>query len=113
MRTDDLLLELLRPERISSVTFFSARSQHIEFLAAGGEVAVNFGTIEGVLAQKPVLILAGTYAAPGARMLLKKLHMPLLEVAPAADFDELAQLASLRECWDGRHWARCSSPNWT
>ena len=58
-------------------------------MAAGCQVAVNFGTVEEVLAQQPDLVLAGIYTTPGARMLLKKLSMPLLEVAPAANFDEI------------------------
>jgi iron complex transport system substrate-binding protein len=52
-------------------------------------VRVNFGTVEEVLAEKPDLVLAGTYTTPAARSLLKRLHWPLLEVPPAADFDEI------------------------
>jgi iron complex transport system substrate-binding protein len=89
MCTDDLLLELLPPERIASVTYYSRDPSISSFWPQAAKVAVNFGTIEEVLAQKPDLVLAGTYTTPGARMLLKKLHMPLLEVAPAADFDEI------------------------
>jgi iron complex transport system substrate-binding protein len=89
MCTDDLLLELLPPERIASVTYYSRDPSISSFWPQAAKVAVNFGTIEEVLAQKPDLVLAGTYTTPGARMLLKKLSVPLLEVAPAADFDEI------------------------
>jgi iron complex transport system substrate-binding protein len=42
-----------------------------------------------VLAEKPDLVLAGTYTTPAARSLLKKLHWSLLEVAPAVNFDQI------------------------
>ena len=50
---------------------------------------VNTGTIEEVLAEKPDLVLAGTYTTPAARSLLKKLNLPLLEVPPAVDFEQI------------------------
>jgi iron complex transport system substrate-binding protein len=89
MCTDDLLLELLPPERIASVTYYSRDPANSYLWPQAAKVAINFGTIEEVLAERPDLVLAGTYTTPAARSLLKKLHMPLLEVAPAADFDEI------------------------
>jgi iron complex transport system substrate-binding protein len=89
MCTDDLLLELLPPERIASVTYY-ARQPSISYLwPQAAKVAINSGTVEEVLAEKPDLVLAGTYTTPATRALLKKLRMPLFEVAPAADFDEI------------------------
>jgi iron complex transport system substrate-binding protein len=89
MCTDDLLLELLPPERIASVTYYSrARGNSYQWPQAA-KVRMNWGTVEEVLAEKPDLVLAGTYTTPAARALLKKLHWPLLEVPPAADFDEI------------------------
>jgi len=89
MCTDDLLLELLPPERIASVTYY-AREPSISYLwPQAAKVAINWGTVEEVLAENPDLVLAGTYTTPATRSLLKKLQMPLFEVAPAADFDEI------------------------
>jgi iron complex transport system substrate-binding protein len=89
MCTDDLLLELLPPERIASVTYYS-RDPGISYLwPQAAKVRINAGTVEEVLAEKPDLVLAGTYTTPTARALLKKLHMPLLEVPPAVNFDEV------------------------
>jgi len=89
MCTDDLLLELLPPERIASVTYY-ARDATISYQwPQAAKVRINWGTVEEVLAQKPDLVLAGTYTTPAARSLLKKLHWPLLEIAPAADFDAI------------------------
>jgi iron complex transport system substrate-binding protein len=89
MCTDDLLLELLPPERIASVTYY-AREPSISYLwPQAAKVAINSGTVEEVLAENPDLVLAGTYTTPATRSLLRKLQMPLFEVAPAADFDEI------------------------
>jgi iron complex transport system substrate-binding protein len=89
MCTDDLLLELLPPERIASVTYYSRDRSNSYQWPQAAKVRVNWGTVEEVLREKPDLVLAGTYTTPAARALLKKLHWPLLEVAPAADFDEI------------------------
>jgi iron complex transport system substrate-binding protein len=89
MCTDDLLLELLPPERIASVTYYSRDPSNSYQWPQAAKVRVNYGTVEEVLAEKPDLVLAGTYTTPAARSLLKKLGWPLLEVAPAADFDQI------------------------
>lgn len=89
MCTDDLLLELLPPERIASVTYYSRDPSNSYQWPLAAKVRVNSGTVEEVLAEKPDLVLAGTYTTPAARSVLKKLHLPLLEVPPAADFDEI------------------------
>src|SRR5277367_5620286 len=89
MCTDDLLLDLLPPERITSVTYY-ARDPSISYVwPQAAKVAINSGTVEEVLAAKPDLVLAGIYTTPATRSLLKKMHMPLLEVAPAVDFDQI------------------------
>ena len=89
MCTDDLLLELLPPERIASVTYYSRDPGNSYQWPQAAKVRVNYGTVEEVLAEKPDLVLAGPYTTPAARSLLKKLGWPLLEVAPAADFDQI------------------------
>jgi len=89
MCTDDLLLELLPPERIASVTYYSRDPSNSYQWPQAARVRINWGTVEEVLAEKPDLVLAGTYTTPAARSLLKKLHWPLLEVPPAADFDQI------------------------
>jgi iron complex transport system substrate-binding protein len=89
MCTDDLLLELLPPERIASVTYYARDPSNSYQWPQAANVRVNSGTIEEVLAEKPDLVLAGMYTTPAARSLLKKLHLPLLEVPPAGDFDEI------------------------
>ena len=95
MCTDDLLLELLPPERIASVSYYSRDRSNSYQWPQAAKVRINWGTVEEVLAEKPDLVLAGTYTTPAARSLLKKLRRPLLEVPPAADFDEIRAVTRL------------------
>jgi iron complex transport system substrate-binding protein len=89
MCTDDLLLELLPPERIASLTYYSRDPSISQQWPQAAKVRINWGTAEEVLAEKPDLVLAGTYTTPATRSVLKKLGWPLLEVPPATDFDEI------------------------
>jgi iron complex transport system substrate-binding protein len=89
MCTDDLLLELLPPERIASLTYYARRPGNSYLWPQAARVAVNAGTAEEVLATKPDLVLAGSYTTPATRHLLEAMHFPLLEVPPANDFEEI------------------------
>lgn len=87
--TDQLLLQLVPPERITSVTYLS-RSSEYAFLSKEAEaVPVNYGNAEEVLSERPDLVLAGTFAATPARMLLKRIGASLVEVPPAESFDQI------------------------
>lgn len=92
MCTDDLLLELLPPERIASVTYYARRPGNAYLWPQAAHVAVNAGTAEEVLAAHPDLVLAGTYTTPATRRLLHAFNFTLLEVPPANDFDEIRQI---------------------
>jgi len=93
MCTDELLLELLPPERIASVTYYARRPDDNYLWQQAAGIAVNAGTAEEVLAAKPDLVLSGTtYTTPATRRLLEGLHFALLEVPPANDFDEIREV---------------------
>ncbi len=89
MCTDALLLELLPPSRIASVTYLSLKNYNSFYWPRASRLAINYGTAEEVLAEKPDLVLAGTYTTPATRALLRRLHVPMLEVPPARNFDEI------------------------
>jgi iron complex transport system substrate-binding protein len=87
--TDQLLLDLLPPGRIASITYL-ARSPGNSFLWAEAQrVPINHGLAEEVLAQQPDLVLVGTYTTTAARVLLKGIGVPLIEVPPASGFDDI------------------------
>jgi iron complex transport system substrate-binding protein len=93
--TDQLLLQLLPPERITSVTFLS-RSATDSFLhekALG--VPVNYGTSEEVLRQNPDVVLTGNTSTPAVRELLKRIGAPLVEVPRAESFDNIRTVTRL------------------
>ena len=92
MCTDDLLLELLPPDRIASVTYYARSPANSYQWPEAAHVPINSGTVEEVLAEKPDLVLAGTYTTPAARAILKKLGVPLLEIPPASNFDEIRRV---------------------
>jgi iron complex transport system substrate-binding protein len=89
MCTDALLLELLPLNRIASVTYYSREPSNSFLWPQAAKVPINYGNAEEVFAQKPDLVLAGTYTTPAARMVLKKVGIPLLEVPPANNFEEI------------------------
>lgn len=87
--TDLLLLALVPPHRIASITYLAHPA--VEALMPGRDrgVAINHGTAEEILRQKPDLILAGTFSTAVARRLARRTGAPLIEVAPASSFADI------------------------
>ncbi len=84
--TDQYLLMLLPPDRITSVSWLARDPSGSLVAEQAKRVAINRGTAEEVARQHPDLILAGTYTTPATRALLKRLGYPLLEIDDATDF---------------------------
>src|SRR5258706_7157654 len=93
--TDQLLLVLLPRERITSVSFLSLSSQNAVFTAEAAGVPVNYGSLEEVFVQMPDLVIAGTATTPTARGLLSRARIPLLQVPPAENFDQIRSVTRL------------------
>ena len=89
MCTDALLLELLPPSRIASITFLSKDPSNSFLWPQAAKVPINYGSAEEVLAEKPDFVLSGTYTTPATRVLIKKVGIPLLEVPAANNFAEI------------------------
>ncbi len=87
--TDQLLLALLPPDRIASVTFLSRDPETSQMAAHARRVGINHGLAEEVLRQRPDLVLAGTYTTSSTRALLKRLGWPIIEVPPADTIDQI------------------------
>ncbi|WP_404338338.1 ABC transporter substrate-binding protein [Sphingomonas sp. MMS12-HWE2-04] len=87
--TDQLVLALLPPERITSVTWLS-RDRGTSLMAAeAGRVGVNYGMAEEVIREKPDLVIASPFSAPALRGMLKRLGYPMIEIGAANSFDEI------------------------
>jgi iron complex transport system substrate-binding protein len=81
--TDQLVLMLVPPARIASVTWLSRDPATSLMARAAGRVAVNHGLAEEVLHDAPDLVVADSFATPATRALLRRLHVPMIEVASA------------------------------
>src|SRR5271168_2918396 len=87
--TDELLLDLVPPGRIASVSYLSRLPIYSYMWLAAAHVPVNHGLAEDALGENADLILAGTYTGTAAKSLLKKIGMPLVEIPPANSFAEI------------------------
>jgi iron complex transport system substrate-binding protein len=87
--TDQLLLAIVPASRIASVTWLARDPEDSIMAKYADSVAVNHGAAEEVVRDHPDLVLAGTYATPATRDLLKKIGIPVLEIEPADSFDAI------------------------
>src|SRR6516164_10266126 len=93
--TDQLLLVLLPRERITSVSFLSLASQNALLTAEAAGVPVNYGSLEEVFAERPDLVIAGTATTATTRTLLNRSNIPLLQVSPAENFEQIRAVTRL------------------
>ena len=87
--TDQLLLQLVPKERITSVTYLSRSSEYAFLSKEANSVPINYGNAEEILSEHPDLVLAGTFSATPARTLLKRIGTALVEVPPAESFEQI------------------------
>jgi iron complex transport system substrate-binding protein len=88
--TDLLLLQMVPKARIASVTYLAHDAAEVLFPGADAGVAVNHGTSEDIINEKPDLILAGDYSTPETRKLAARaLRTPLIHFKPADNFDDI------------------------
>lgn len=86
---DQLLLDLLPPERITSVTYLSRQPNESYLSEAAWKVGINYGGAEEVVQQRPDLVIAGLYTTADTRALLKSVGIALLELPPANSFQDI------------------------
>ena len=90
--TDQLLLALLPPERITSVTWLAHDPSISLLLQEAKQVATNRGLAEEVVRDQPDLVLAGNFTTPATRGLLHQLKFPLLEIGSLDSFDDIRRV---------------------
>lgn len=86
---DELLLRLLPPSRIASVTFLAADPASSTVADKVGGIALNRGLAEEVVPLAPDLVLTGAYTTRGAAAMLKRLGAPVLELGMPNTLDEV------------------------
>ncbi|MFC0205505.1 ABC transporter substrate-binding protein [Novosphingobium soli] len=89
---DQLVLALLPPERIASVTWLSRDPDGSLMHREAMRVGVNHGLSEEVVRQKPDLVVAGSFTTPATRSLLKRMGYPMIEVDHAESFDDIRRI---------------------
>jgi iron complex transport system substrate-binding protein len=87
--TDALLLDLVAPSRIASVTFLAHEKAALKYWPQAAGVPVNHNTAEEILATRPDLILTDTFTAPSLRPLLARSGARVVEVPPAESFEQI------------------------
>ena len=87
--TDQLVLALLPPERIMSVTWLSRDPSGSLMAEAAQRVGINHGLAEEVVQQQPDLIVTDRFSKPTTRAMLKRLGYPMIEVDDATSFDAI------------------------
>lgn len=90
--TDQLVLALLPPERIASVSFLARDPGGSLMVAQAHAVATNRGRAEEVLAQRPDLVVAGSFGTPALREMLRDLDYPLIEIDQPASLDDIRRV---------------------
>lgn len=93
--TDELLLDLVPPSRIASVTFLSREPASLRMWPAGAAVPVNHNTAEEILATKPDLILTDPFTPPALKSLLAKTGAKIVEVPPAETFEDIRAITRM------------------
>lgn len=89
--TDQMLMMLVEPERIASISFLSLQNERTppELREAASGLPVNHGLAEEVLLQEPDLVLAGTYTARPAVGLLRRMGVQVEDFEPEMSFDDM------------------------
>ncbi|HEX7777046.1 MAG TPA: ABC transporter substrate-binding protein, partial [Parvibaculum sp.] len=87
--TDILALELAAPGTVKSVFRVSAdpHDSPVSDLARG--IPLNDASAEEILSFKPDLVLAHRYSSPFTLDILRRAHVPVLQVGDAATFDDI------------------------
>lgn len=87
--TDLLVLALVPRERIASITYLAHPAAEMLMPGRDRGVAINHGSAEEIVRQKPDLILAGTFSTPAARRLAARAGASLIEIEPANSFADI------------------------
>jgi iron complex transport system substrate-binding protein len=83
---DQLLLVLLPPERIASLTWLSRSEGDPDLAPLARRLPANHGSAEEVLAANPDLVIAGDFTTAATRRLLARTATPLVQLAAVTDW---------------------------
>jgi iron complex transport system substrate-binding protein len=87
---DALLLKLVEPERINSLTYLSANSQFSPFAEQAKNFHLNRGLAEDLVPRSPDLIVAGDFGAADAKTLLSQLGFRVETLSLPQSLEDIA-----------------------
>jgi len=90
--TDQLLMALVAPSRIASISWLSRTEGDPALLPLAQRLPANHGGAEEVLALRPDLVIAGQFTTGATRALLRKVGVPMLEVDAASDWQGVRRI---------------------
>ncbi len=100
---DQIVLALLPPERITSVTWLNRDPLTSRMVAEAERVGVNHGQAEEVLAQRPDLVVTGVYTTGALKVMLRRLGIPVYEAQTPESFPAIrAVTRALAEVLDAK-----------
>ena len=89
--TDQMLIQLVDPERIVSVSWLVADPVSSNMAEQAKTLTLNHGQAEEILLQQPDLILAGTYGAGPTVALLERLGFEVVKIPPATSIEAMIE----------------------
>lgn len=87
--TDQLLLQLVKPQRIAALSPLSKDSRSSALHAKAEGIPTVRGNTEEVLALKPDLVLVGTYTTRHTNAMLRKFGIPVVAIPGANSFEDV------------------------
>lgn len=89
--TDELLMRIVDPSRIASITYLSQQpiNAPLGLAAIASKLKVNHGLAEEVLMQDPDLILAGRFTSTTAVSLLRRIGYKIIIFDPENTIDDM------------------------
>ncbi len=88
---DQFLLALADPDQIAALSPFAADQGLAFFADRVGDVPLNSGHAEAVMALDPDLVIAGTFTKRATRSLLRRLGFTVIELAPARSWEDVRE----------------------
>jgi iron complex transport system substrate-binding protein len=86
---DQLVLSLAEPAQILTLSWLAADPEESMLAAAAAPYPRNYGSTEEILRFDPDVVIAGVYTNGFASGLLKRLGVPVLELAPATTIADI------------------------
>ena len=93
--TDALLMSLVPPERIASISYLSREKAALRLFPEAAHIPVNRNSAEEILAARPDLVLTLPYASSAFRPLVEKNGTKIIEVPEAENFDQIRTITRM------------------